>query len=133
MSQSSHIQLISFGYKSGTVPVSNLVFDVRFLKNPYWEENLRDLCGLDPAVREYVLSQPAAVDFLGLLLPFLKAFITGFQQSDASEFKIAFGCTGGQHRSVAIVEAVAEALQETFPGAISTLHENLQASNEATF
>lgn len=122
------ITLISFGYKGGAVPASNLVLDVRFLKNPYWEEKLRPLTGLDAAVQEYVLSQPAAVDFLNVLLPFLKSFINCFQQSEPTEIKIAFGCTGGQHRSVSIVEAVFKSLKQAMPSAvIKVSHEGLQA------
>jgi RNase adapter protein RapZ len=126
-----HVSFISFGYKTGELPVSNLAFDVRFLKNPYWEESLRPFSGKDAKVREYVLSQPAAIDFLNILLPFLKDFIGCLRRSGATETKIAFGCTGGQHRSVAIVEAVAAALQEIFPDVEVTIcHSYLQEGNQ---
>jgi UPF0042 nucleotide-binding protein len=120
------ITLISFGYKNEAVPVSNLVFDVRFLKNPYWEEKLRPHSGLEKSIQEYVLSQPDAIDFLAILFPFLNAYIDYFQQSGKTEIKIAFGCTGGQHRSVAIVETVAKTLQAHYPAAsVSKVHQEI--------
>lgn len=107
---------MSFGYKTGVMPVSNLTFDVRFIKNPYWEEELRPFSGLDRRIQEYVLCQPT-IDFLGLLFPFLNAVIPKLTEKDEKQITIAFGCTGGRHRSVALVEVIAKTLQETFPDA----------------
>lgn len=126
MSESPQITLISFGYKTGIVPVSNLAFDVRFLKNPYWDEKLRPFSGLDKNIQEYVLSQQTAIDFLNLLFPFLNGYIGQLQNSSENQIKIAFGCTGGHHRSVVMVEVVGKTLQENFPSAvISKFHREL--------
>ena len=130
MPEPPQITLTSFGYKTGIVPVSNLTFDVRFLKNPYWEEALRPFSGLDKNIQEYVLSQQAAIDFLDLLFPFLNTYIGQLRNSGENQIKIAFGCTGGHHRSVVMVEAVAQTLQENFPNAvISKLHRELSTGS----
>lgn len=98
------VNLESFGYRYGLPPTADLVFDVRFLPNPHYIDELRPLTGLDPILREYVLSQQACRDFrhhldhlLGFLLPHYRA-------EGKSYLTVAIGCTGGRHRSVSIVE-----------------------------
>ncbi len=96
----------SFGYKHGVPPDADLVFDCRFLPNPHWVPHLRPYTGLDAAVREWVLSQPATNTFLEHLVPMLKALLPAYRLEGKSYLTIAFGCTGGRHRSVAIAEHV---------------------------
>ena len=98
------VNLESFGYRYGLPPAADLVFDVRFLPNPHYIDELRPLTGLDPTLREYVLSQRACCDFrqhLDLLLSFL---LPHYSAEGKSYLTIAIGCTGGRHRSVSIVE-----------------------------
>jgi len=109
------LTVMSFGYKEGSPPVANMLFDVRFLKNPYWVPELRNLTGLDKAVQEYVLSQPMAVKFLETLYPLVESILPRFTELELTEFTIAFGCTGGQHRSTALAEALAKRINQTFP------------------
>src|SRR5579883_1726653 len=91
------VRIMSFGYKLGKPPAVNAVFDVRFLKNPFWVEHLRPLTGRDVPVQEYVMNQKAARDFLDHLVALLVNLVPHLQENSMSEFSIAFGCTGGQH------------------------------------
>ena len=109
------VRISSFGYKMGKAPAANALFDVRFLKNPYWVEHLRPLSGLDEPVQEYVMNQEAAVDFLESLLDMLVRMIPRLEESNMNEFSIAFGCTGGQHRSATMVELLARELSQRLP------------------
>ncbi len=113
--RSLSVTVTSFGYKAGTPPVSNVLFDVRFLKNPYWVPELRPLTGMDAPVKEYVLQQSAAIEFLDSILQLLVKVLPRFEELDISDFSIALGCTGGQHRSTALVEELAERLKSEFP------------------
>lgn len=105
------IKINSFGYKEGPPPTANAVFDMRFLKNPYWVEELRPLTGLDSPVQEYVMNQIAASEFLDSLLVMLEKLIPRLLELDVTEFSIAFGCTGGQHRSTTMAELLAKRLK----------------------
>ena len=98
------IGIVSFGFKHGLPLDVDLVFDVRFLPNPYWDENLRPLSGLDDPVRTYVLDNPIAGRFLGHLEDMLDTLLPAYVAEGKSYLSIAIGCTGGQHRSVAIAE-----------------------------
>jgi RNase adapter protein RapZ len=109
---SEHMQtsVVSFGYKYGIPLDVDLVFDCRFLPNPFWVEELRPFSGLDDKVRDYVLDLPESQEFLeriqGLLTPILPSFV----REGKTYLTIAMGCTGGRHRSVALAEALAERL-----------------------
>jgi UPF0042 nucleotide-binding protein len=92
-----------------------MVFDVRFLKNPFWVPELRPLTGMDVPVKQYVLEQPAAAEFLDSLIDLLGKLLPRFVEQDNLEFSIALGCTGGQHRSTALVEELAARLKLAFP------------------
>lgn len=94
------------------MPLANVVFDVRFLKNPYWVPELRPLTGMDISVREYVMDQDSARQFLEHLIVLLKNIVPRFNKGKIDNFTIAFGCTGGQHRSVSLAEALAGCLHE---------------------
>lgn len=106
------VNLESFGYRYGLPPASDLVFDVRFLPNPHYIKELRPLTGLDPTLREYVLSQQACVDFRGHLDPLLKFLIPHYREEGKSYLTVAIGCTGGRHRSVSIVEDLARSFPD---------------------
>lgn len=98
------IGIVSFGFKHGLPLDVDLVFDVRFLPNPYWDEDLRPLSGLDDSVRAYVLDNPLAGRFLVHLEGMLDTLLPAYVAEGKSYLSIAIGCTGGQHRSVAIAE-----------------------------
>ncbi len=104
------ISLITFGYKFGVPYDIDLLFDVRFLKNPFFVPELKALTGEDPRVRAYVLTDPDAVAFLGQLEQLFKFLIPLFERERRSYLNVAIGCTGGRHRSVSI----GKRLQETF-------------------
>lgn len=109
------ITIISFGYKEAPPPPANIVFDVRFLKNPYWVDELRPLTGLDQKVQDYVLNQNLAQDFLKTLTELLSKVIPELSRLSLDELTIALGCTGGQHRSCALVEALAKRMARILP------------------
>ena len=109
------VKLTSFGYKNGAAPTANLTLDVRFLKNPYWEESLRPLTGLDKRVRDYVVEQKLAKDVLSSLMQLVSHALPGILSVKADTFTIALGCTGGQHRSCAMVEELAQRIREEYP------------------
>jgi len=104
------ISLVTFGFKFGVPYDIDLLFDVRFLRNPFFVPDLKPLTGEDPRVRNYVLSDPDAVAFIGQLEGLFKFLIPLFERERRSYVNVAIGCTGGRHRSVAI----AGRLQETF-------------------
>lgn len=103
-SDTLQIGIVSFGFKHGLPLDVDLVFDVRFLPNPYWDEALRPLSGLDADVRDYVLGNPLAEVFLDKLEDMLETLLPAYVGEGKSYLSIAIGCTGGQHRSVAIAE-----------------------------
>ncbi len=107
-----HMQtsILSFGYKHGVPLDVDLLFDCRFLPNPYWVEGLRPLSGLDGPVRDYVLGQPETVDFLRRVDDLLTMLVPAFVREGKSYLTVAMGCTGGRHRSVVLAEALAERL-----------------------
>lgn len=104
------ISFVSFGFKHGIPKDADCVFDVRFIKNPYWEESLRSLTGNDQAVVDYVLDQPVAQEYLDHLTSFLRFSFPLYIEEGKNHFTVAIGCTGGQHRSVTFVNA----LEKTF-------------------
>jgi UPF0042 nucleotide-binding protein len=108
---SLQVTVMSFGFKHG-VPIDvDTVLDVRFLPNPHWDEALRPLTGLDPAVSSYVLDQELAGEFMGRVTSLLDLVLPAYVAEGRSYLTIGVGCTGGRHRSVAVVEAVAAHLR----------------------
>jgi hypothetical protein len=93
------VRVLAFAYKNGLPADATWLVDVRFLANPYWIAELRHLDGRDPAVRDYVLGQPAAVELLDRVEDLLRWCIPRYQRP---ELTVAFGCTGGRHRSVVL-------------------------------
>ena len=107
------VLLTSFGFKHGTPRDASMVFDCRFLPNPHWEETLRPLTGLDHPVREYVENQSMTEPFLKQLKDMLDLLLPVYAAGGHTFFSLAFGCTGGRHRSVAITEIIREHLIES--------------------
>ncbi len=97
----------SFGFKNGMPADADFVFDVRCLPNPYWEPHLRPLTGQDQAVIDYLASQPESGAMIADVGHFLEGWLPRFEQSERSYLTVAIGCTGGQHRSVFVAEALA--------------------------
>ena len=103
-------QVVSFGYKYGVPRDVDLVLDCRFLPNPHWVEELRPLSGREGPVRDYVMAQPETTKFLEKLDDLLGMLLPGYVREGKSYLTVAFGCTGGQHRSVMIAEEVRKRL-----------------------
>jgi len=120
------IQLISFGFKYGVPLEADLVFDVRFMQNPYYIDELRQLSGLTDAVREYVLGQPVARRFLEYLHEFLDFALPAYVGEGKTRLTIALGCTGGYHRSIALAEELARWLREQDYGPVAVFHRELE-------
>ncbi|RZS66219.1 UPF0042 nucleotide-binding protein [Agromyces ramosus] len=117
-----HVTMLSFGFKYGLPADADLVADARFLPNPFWIPELRHLNGEDPEVADYVLSQPGAHEFIDAYAAALEPVLSGYQRENKRHATIAVGCTGGKHRSVAIVRELAERIGR-FPGvAVSVKH-----------
>jgi UPF0042 nucleotide-binding protein len=110
------LHLMSFSYKKGIPAEADLVFDVRFLPNPFFVEELRPHTGNDPGVRDFVLSQSETREFLERLYGFVDYLLPRFQEEGKTHLTVALGCTGGQHRSVVIANILGEHLsQENIP------------------
>ena len=120
------IQLISFGFKYGVPLEADLVFDVRFMKNPHYIEALRPSSGLTREVREYVLGQPIAGAFLDHLHDLLDLLVPAYVAEGKTRLTIAIGCTGGFHRSIVVAEELAEWLRERDFGTVSVFHRELE-------
>jgi len=119
------IQIISFGFKYGVPLEADLVFDVRFMQNPYYVEELRQLSGMTDAVRSFVLGQPVAVEFLRYLKEFLGFALPTYVSEGKTRLTIALGCTGGYHRSIALAEELAIWLREQDFGPVAVFHREL--------
>jgi UPF0042 nucleotide-binding protein len=119
------IQLISFGYKFGVPLEADLVFDVRFMQNPFYVEELRQQSGLTDPVRAYVLDQPLATQFLDSLRGFLEFAVPAYISEGKSRLTIAIGCTGGYHRSIVMAEELATWLRERGFGPVAVFHREL--------
>lgn len=107
-----YISVMSFGFKYGIPADADLVFDVRFLPNPYYIDQLRPKTGNDPEVRDYVMSSKTAVTFLEKLTDMVEFLIPNYIQEGKTQLVIAVGCTGGKHRSVTLANALYQALSK---------------------
>jgi len=105
------VHLLSFGYKYGVPAEAHFLFDLRFLPNPYFVPELKALSGKDPRVKEYVLRSPEARKFLEALTGLFGWLFPYYEKEGRAYVVVALGCTGGRHRSVAVTEALAEALR----------------------
>ena len=107
-----YITVLSFGFKYGIPGDADLVFDVRFLPNPYYIEELRPMSGNDHKVRDYVMSNDKAEEFLDKLVDMIRFLIPNYIAEGKTQLVIAVGCTGGKHRSVTLANELYESLQE---------------------
>jgi UPF0042 nucleotide-binding protein len=104
---------------------ADLVMDLRFLPNPFWIPELKDLTGKDPDVRNYVLSQEGAEEFLDRYLELLRLIGAGYRREGKRYLTLAIGCTGGKHRSVSISEELARRLADEDGMAVKVVHRDL--------
>ena len=107
------VNLISFGFKYGVPKEADLIFDLRFLPNPYFVEALRQLSGKDAAVRDYVFAQPWAQEFRGRFSSFVQYLLPLYENDDRYRLSVAIGCTGGRHCSVSMAEELYKVLQDS--------------------
>jgi UPF0042 nucleotide-binding protein len=122
----TRITVLSFGYKYGLPMDADLVMDVRFLPNPFWIPELRDFTGKDTEVRNYVLSQEGAEDFLDRYQELLRLIGAGYRREGKRYLTLAVGCTGGKHRSVAMAEELARRLSaEDDTAVVKVVHRDL--------
>ncbi len=119
------VQLKSFGFKRGLPIDADLVYDLRMLPNPHWQENLRSLTGRDQAVQDFLAKQADVQLMHQDILHYLQTWLPKIEASNRSYFTIAIGCTGGQHRSVYMVESLAKTIRNTYPD-LQVRHRELQ-------
>lgn len=112
ISHNLNISILSFGYKYGLPQDSDLVFDVRFLPNPYYIEELKQFTGNDKNVQDYVMSYDTTVVFINKLMDMLSFLMPHYIKEGKSNLVISIGCTGGKHRSVTIANKIADLLSE---------------------
>lgn len=121
----TRVTVLSFGYKYGLPMDADLVMDVRFLPNPFWIPELREQTGLDGEVRNYVLSQEGADEFLDRYHELLRLIGAGYRREGKRYLTLAIGCTGGKHRSVALSEELATRLASEDGMAVKVVHRDL--------
>lgn len=112
--QGFRIEMVSFGFKYGLPIDADIVMDVRFLPNPHYIQDLRPLTGMDQPVYDYVMSFPETEKFYQRFLGLLQTIMPGYVKEGKSSLTVAIGCTGGQHRSVALTERVGHALAQDY-------------------
>ena len=120
------IDVLTFGFKFGIPIEADLVFDVRFLTNPYYVPDLKPLSGLQAPVKEYVLGQPMAGRFLELVMELLQLTVPAYRSEGKTRLTIALGCTGGYHRSIALAEELAERLRSLGGTSVAVFHRELE-------
>ena len=120
------VDIVTFGYKYGLPLEADLVFDVRFLTNPYWDPELKPLSGKEAKVRDFVLQQPTANRFLELVTELMTLTAPAYRAEGKDQLRIALGCTGGFHRSIALAEELAERLGELPDVDVTVFHRELE-------
>ena len=120
------VQLISFGFKFGIPLEADLVFDTRFIQNPYYVPELREHSGLTPQVRGFVLEQPGALEYLDRIDDLLEFSIPAFAAEGKSRLTIGIGCTGGRHRSIVFAEELARRLRDRGHAPVEVFHRELE-------
>jgi len=125
-SAKQHVTVQSFGFKHGSPRDADLIFDVRFLPNPYWIEELRNFRGVDKPVSDYVLSRPGASDFVDGVVSLLGSMLAGYKHEGKDFVTVGIGCTGGHHRSVAVSEEIGRRLSQRGDVDVSVMHRDLQ-------
>ncbi|GAB2553373.1 RNase adapter RapZ [Leucobacter ruminantium] len=119
------LSVMSFGFKYGAPTDVDLMVDMRFLPNPFWEPELRALTGVDTEVKDYVLSREGAAEFLDHYVAALTPVLAGFQRENKRHASLAVGCTGGKHRSVASARELADRLAGLPGVSVSLRHRDL--------
>ena len=123
-----HVNVMSFGFKYGIPIDADIVMDVRFLPNPYYVKELREKTGNDQAVYDYVMNSEMTEEFYQQFIKMLRFVMPGYQKEGKSSVTIAIGCTGGQHRSVALANRIGKALQEKYP--VNITHRDMAKRKE---
>ncbi len=123
-----HVNVMSFGFKYGVPIDADIVMDVRFLPNPYYVKDLREKTGNDQAVYDYVMNSEMTEEFYQQFIKMLRFVMPGYQKECKSSGTIAIGCTGGQHRSVALANRIGKALQEKYP--VNITHRDMAKRKE---
>ena len=129
MDEKMKVRLISFGYKYGIPEGVNFLWDVRFLPNPYWDEELRPKTGLEDVVSNYIVGSEEGQGFINLLKPLLLYLTKQNIVKDKGELVIALGCTGGRHRSVAMAEVLKDVLT-LMPVKLECIHRDIERDAE---
>ena len=120
-----HTRFVSFGFKFGTPVDADLLFDVRFLDNPHFVPDLRDLPGTTESVKNFVLAQPDSREFLERVAPLLEFCLPRFEREGKSYLTVAIGCTGGRHRSVVMTDELGSLLSRRLGVAIDVVHRDV--------
>ncbi len=126
VSAALQVDVLTFGFKFGIPLEADLVFDVRFLTNPFYVADLKSLSGLQQPVRDYVLKQPSAGRFLELVVELLKLTVPAYRTEGKSRLTVALGCTGGYHRSIALAEELAQRLRDMGGMNVAVFHRELE-------
>lgn len=124
------VELVSFGFKNGIPIDSDIVMDVRFLPNPYYDDELRELRGTDKPVYDYVMNQTETEDFYSRFMDLIEYTLPGYRREGKSSLTISIGCTGGHHRSVALIERVAKQI-EADGYAVNVTHRDIDYIKES--
>ncbi|MGD9470677.1 MAG: RNase adapter RapZ [Novosphingobium sp.] len=124
VSQEMTVTVTSFGFARGTPPLADLMFDMRFLNNPHWQEELRELTGKDQPVGAFIRQDPAFETAFAQIRDLLLTLLPRYREQGKIYVNVAFGCTGGRHRSVYLAEEIAKALREA-GFSPTVLHRNL--------
>ena len=119
------VTFMTFGFKHGSPRDADLTFDVRFLPNPHYEAELRELTGLDQAVVDYVCQSDGVGDFYDRLTPLLNYLLPAYEREGKSHLTIGIGCTGGRHRSVVIAEHLARVYEGRGEQLIDVVHRDI--------
>lgn len=120
-----HTRFVSFGFKFGTPVDADMVFDVRFLDNPHFVPELRDLPGITAPIKDFVLKQPDSRAFLDRVVGLLEFCLPRFEREGKSYLTVAIGCTGGRHRSVVVTDVLATELNQRLGLAIDVVHRDI--------
>jgi RNase adapter protein RapZ len=123
------VEVQSFGFRYGIPMESSIVMDVRFLPNPFFVPELKELSGLDDAVREYIVDQPMTAAFIDYFFPMLDMLVPAYQQEGKAYLTISIGCTGGRHRSVALAEITAMHLHTIWPS-VRITHRDIEKGKQ---
>lgn len=123
------VEVQSFGFRYGIPMESSIVMDVRFLPNPFFVPEMKNLSGLDPEVRDYVMGLPETKTFIDHFFPLVNLLLPAYQREGKAYLTISIGCTGGRHRSVAVAEATVEHLRRSFPVARIT-HRDIEKGQQ---